>query len=99
MTKPFIIGITGGSGSGKTTFIRQLRETFKESEVCIISQDDFYRPREEQMVDNEGIKNFDLPKSINKKEYCKLLLLQLVKLNQLLLQGQIPYGFVIYYNS
>ena len=44
-----------------------------------------------------GLINSAIP--INKKEYCKLLLLQLVKLNQLLLQGQIPYGFVIYYNS
>lgn len=35
--KPFIIGITGGSGSGKTTFIRQLRNHFTPEELCILS--------------------------------------------------------------
>lgn len=65
MTKPYLIGITGGSGSGKTTFIRALRKAFSEEQLCIISQDDFYRPREEQLADNQGIKNFDLPSSID----------------------------------
>ena len=67
--RPFIIGITGGSGSGKTTFIRRLRERFSEEEVCIISQDDYYRPREEQEADEFGVKNFDLPRSIDKKAF------------------------------
>ncbi len=69
MHQPFLIGITGGSGSGKTTFIKELRKAFSEDEVCIISQDDFYRPREEQKTDDEGVKNFDLPCSIDKKAF------------------------------
>ncbi len=71
MQQPFLIGITGGSGSGKTTFIKELRKAFSEDEVCIISQDDFYRPREEQKTDEEGVKNFDLPCSINKKAFIR----------------------------
>ena len=71
MKKPYIIGITGGSGSGKTTFIKHLRETFSEKEICIVSQDDYYRPREEQEVDSKGIANFDKPYSINKKAFYK----------------------------
>jgi uridine kinase len=67
MTKPFIIGITGGSGSGKTTFIKDIRDKFSESELCIISQDDYYRPRAEQETDDKGYQNFDLPQSIDKK--------------------------------
>lgn len=67
--KPFIIGITGGSGSGKTTFIRRLRNTFSEDQLCILSQDDYYRPRDMQKVDDQGIINFDLPKSIDKKAF------------------------------
>lgn len=62
--KPFLIGITGGSGSGKTTFINKLKEGFADDELCVISQDDYYRPREMQMTDENGIKNFDLPESI-----------------------------------
>lgn len=69
--KPLIVGICGGSGSGKTTLIRELKTTFERKELCIISQDDYYRPREEQEIDAEGIKNFDLPKSIDKKAFYK----------------------------
>lgn len=69
MEKPFIIGITGGSGSGKTTFINHLRSSFSEAELCIISQDDYYRPREEQVTDDKGFHNFDLPTSIDKKAF------------------------------
>jgi uridine kinase len=67
--RPFIIGITGGSGSGKTTFIKSLRDSFSETQLCVISQDDYYHPREEQKSDNQGITNFDLPRSIDKKAF------------------------------
>jgi uridine kinase len=69
MSKPFIIGITGGSGSGKTTFIKHIRDMFNEEELCIISQDDYYFPRHEQDIDDKGVINFDLPKSIDKKSF------------------------------
>ena len=68
---PFLIGITGGSGCGKTTLIRQLREAFTPAQLCIISQDDYYRPREEQKIDERGITNFDLPRSIDRKAFRK----------------------------
>lgn len=69
--KPLIIGITGGSGSGKTTFIRQLGERFRQEDICVISQDDYYFPRDMQEIDDNGIKNFDRPKSIDKKSFYK----------------------------
>ncbi len=71
MTKPFIIGVTGGSGSGKTTILRKIQEQFGPDKVCIISQDDYYRPREEQETDAEGYQNFDLPGSIDKKSFYR----------------------------
>jgi len=64
-----VIGITGGSGSGKTTFIRRLREQFGPEQLCIISQDDYYLPREQQHTDDRGEKNFDLPQSFDKKAF------------------------------
>lgn len=69
--KPFIIGITGGSGSGKTTFINHLRNRFSAEELCVISQDDYYRPKEEQKMDARGITNYDLPRSIYKKDFIR----------------------------
>lgn len=78
MTKPqndhqtnYIIGITGGSGSGKTSFIKKLRKTFSIEELCIISQDDYYKPIELQEVDENGVVNFDLPASIDKKAFLE----------------------------
>lgn len=69
MHKPFVIGICGGSGSGKTSFIRQLRQAFTEEQLCIVSQDDYYLPREQQHRDKNGEFNFDLPKSFDKKKF------------------------------
>ena len=69
--KPYLIGITGGSGSGKTSFIKALRTAFSEHELCILSQDDYYFPRELQLTDEAGVKNFDLPRSIDKKSFKK----------------------------
>lgn len=68
MPKPYTIGITGGSGSGKTYFIKALSSHFKPSEICLISQDHYYKPREIQKVDERGVKNFDLPESIDREQ-------------------------------
>jgi uridine kinase len=65
MRKPFILGVTGGSGSGKTRFIRQLVDRFSEDQLCLISQDNYYRPRHLQAVDSKGFQNFDEPQSID----------------------------------
>lgn len=69
MTKPFTIGITGGSGSGKTFFLKNLENRFTSNELCLISQDHYYHPREMQQHDERGIKNFDLPESIDHKQF------------------------------
>jgi uridine kinase len=67
--KPFVIGISGGSGSGKTTFVKELRKAFNPEQVCILSQDNYYKPREEQVTDAKNEKNFDLPESFKEQEY------------------------------
>ena len=66
--RPYIIGIVGGSGSGKTTFLHRLTELFPNQELCVVSQDDYYFPREQQIVDEKGVRNFDLPTSIDSVE-------------------------------
>jgi uridine kinase len=69
MSSTYTIGITGGSGSGKTFFIKSLASRFSESELCLISQDHYYHPRESQKEDERGVKNFDLPESIDFKQF------------------------------
>jgi len=66
MRRPYTIGITGGSGSGKTYFIRKLAAYFSPEELCLVSQDHYYKPRDLQITDSQGVKNFDLPESIER---------------------------------
>ena len=42
--KPYIIGIAGGSGSGKTFFLKCFLKHFAEHEITLVSQDDYYIP-------------------------------------------------------
>ncbi|EAZ82192.1 uridine kinase [Algoriphagus machipongonensis] len=70
MKKPFIVGITGGSASGKTLFLERLLSTFESDEVCLISQDNYYKPRHQQPIDAHGVHNFDTPHSIDFEEYA-----------------------------
>jgi len=65
---PYLIGITGGSGSGKTYFLNSLLHKFKADEICLLSQDNYYLARDEQPLDENGVKNFDTPESINAEE-------------------------------
>jgi len=71
MTKPFIVGITGGSASGKTLFLEHLLRSFSPEELCLISQDNYYKPKHLQPVDEQGIANFDTPHSIDFEQYAQ----------------------------
>lgn len=66
--RPFLIGITGGSGSGKTFFLNSLLDQFESKDICLLSQDNYYLPRDEQPQDENGVQNFDTPRSINAEE-------------------------------
>lgn len=60
--KPTIIGIAGGTASGKTTIAKKLYEATKEyGNVSLIRMDDYYRRYPYIPVNNEGSKNFDHP--------------------------------------
>lgn len=68
LDKPVIIGITGGSGSGKTTIAHKIAEEFDDNDrITIITQDSYYKdntgiPMEERMKINYDHPNaFDMP--------------------------------------
>ncbi len=68
---PFIVGITGGSASGKTSFLRKLMSAFHDDDICLISQDNYYRSRQEVPIDENGVHNFDLPQAIDHARYAQ----------------------------
>ena len=69
---PYIIGIAGGSASGKSHLLKSLKTAFPD-QLSILSLDDFYRPLEQQQKDQNGIENFDLPESIDKQRFVSML--------------------------
>jgi uridine kinase len=70
MNKPFIIGIAGGSGSGKTFFLKCFLKHFSHSEVSLVSQDDYYFPVPPDMTAEENKHyNFDLPDTIDHQHF------------------------------
>lgn len=71
MKTPYTIGITGGSGSGKTFFLDGLSSRFTADQLCLISQDNYYKPRDQQPLDANQVKNFDLPESIDRETFCR----------------------------
>ena len=60
-----IIGIGGGTGSGKTTVVNQILSEFPTGEVEVISQDSYYKDTSHLSFEERCKINFDHPKSID----------------------------------
>jgi uridine kinase len=69
MSEAKIIGISGGSGSGKTTFLSSLKERIPSDHLALVSQDNYYKPQTEQHRDENGWVNYDLPTGIEKERF------------------------------
>jgi uridine kinase len=61
----FIIGITGGTGSGKTTLVSKLTAHFKEEQLSVISQDSYYKKTDNLSEEERIALNFDHPNAID----------------------------------
>jgi uridine kinase len=59
-----IVGIAGGTGSGKTTVVRKIREVFPDEDVIIIPQDNYYRDNKGIALEERQKINFDHPDSV-----------------------------------
>lgn len=55
-----MIGIAGGSGSGKSTFTNRIKEKYKD-EVCVIYHDNYYRRRDDIPLEERKYINYDSP--------------------------------------
>lgn len=67
--KPFIIGIAGGSGSGKTFFLNCFLHHFQNDEITLVSQDDYYFPVGDMTQEENKLYNFDLPSTIDHEQF------------------------------
>ena len=62
MRQPIIIGIAGGSASGKTSLAKRLKQTYEESQsVIILRQDDYYQDQAHMSMDERLKVNYDHP--------------------------------------
>ena len=59
----YVIGIAGGSGSGKSTFARRLTERFSDS-VALVSCDNYYRAHDDLPLEERRLLNYDAPESL-----------------------------------
>ena len=60
MAAPLVLGIAGGTASGKTTVARKIHEAFA-SRVAFIDQDSYYRPLDHLSLEERREVNFDHP--------------------------------------
>lgn len=60
-----IIGIAGGTGSGKTTVVNQILNDLPADEVCVISQDSYYKATDHLSFEQRTKINFDHPRAID----------------------------------
>ena len=60
-----IIGIAGGTGSGKTTVVNQIIKQLPTDEVCVISQDSYYNATDNLPYEERTKINFDHPRAID----------------------------------
>ena len=63
MKSVYIIGIAGGSGSGKSTFARRLTEKFPDS-VSLVSCDNYYRAHDDIPLEERRLLNYDAPEAL-----------------------------------
>lgn len=69
---PIIVGIAGGTGSGKSTFAKKIKESFGEN-VALIEQDDYYKNLSHLSAEERKQVNFDHPDSLDFPLLCQHL--------------------------
>lgn len=75
--KPLLLGIAGGTGSGKTLVSKRIYDELGSDRVAIIEQDSYYRDQSDIPLDNRNKRNFDHPSAFD-LELMRLQMQELV---------------------
>ncbi|MGL4335995.1 MAG: uridine kinase [Turicibacter sp.] len=73
MKKPLVIGIAGGSASGKTSVANILCETFSDQTITLLRQDDYYNDQGHMTLEERVQTNYDHPLSMDNELLVKHL--------------------------
>lgn len=72
--KPIVIGVAGGSGSGKSTIVSYIMESLRDEDVIIIRHDDYYKDQSHMTMEERIKTNYDHPFSLDNDLMTKDLL-------------------------
>jgi uridine kinase len=61
---PLVIGVAGGSGSGKTTVVRNIIEALGDGHVSVLEHDRYYRDHPELRLEDRAALNYDHPDAL-----------------------------------
>jgi uridine kinase len=61
---PIVIGVAGGSGSGKTTVVRRIVDALGDARVTVLEHDRYYRDRNDLRLEERAALNYDHPDSL-----------------------------------
>jgi uridine kinase len=82
--EPLVVGLTGLSGSGKSYFVNKIKEKLGDN-LTIVGFDDYYKPLEDQLIDEKGEANYDLPTALYSDKFHQDLM-QLIEYHPVVLK-------------
>ena len=68
MARPLIMGIAGGTGSGKTTVAKKIREALPPGTTVILDHDSYYKDRADLPFEEREKLNYDHPASLDNEQ-------------------------------
>jgi uridine kinase len=64
MSKPLVIGVAGGTGSGKTTIVRKIVDALDSQDIVVLQHDSYYRDRSHITPEQRILINYDHPEAL-----------------------------------
>jgi uridine kinase len=72
----YLIGITGGTGCGKSTIVDKIINEISDKDICVLSQDSYYNDNSNLTFEQRDKLNYDIPEALDFElfyEHLKLL--------------------------